>query len=644
MKTRKVILLQLPIQSHDYEYSMENIPLALGYLQGFAEEYLQRTAITIAPETIMSWGGDAAILHWLEQESPDVIGFSCKLWNLTRTLYLCHELHQCLPQTLLVLGGPEITPDNTYLLNCGGFDVGVVGEGEETFRDLLVSLEQEKKDWSNIPGLLYAQEGHWRLSRQRPLLQSLDKIPSPYLNGIVKPSRLKTIAIESVRGCVHRCSYCYYHKNYPQLRTFSLPRIEAELRWALENGVQDVYFIDPCFTHRPNIQNLLQLLARVNEKRLHIECELNAEEVTPWLAEALARAGVSEIEIGIQTINPTALHLVRRNWHAAAFLQGVKLLREMGIHVIIDVMIGLPGDRLEDMKRTIDFVVEGELGDDLHLYPLSVLPGTKLREAAQKLGISYQEKPPYLVLKTNEIGPEEMYQAFLYAEELTGIDFFPMDRPVLDDTLSSHDNGSELISKIILQPQNHLVAEAIQPFHLGQCLTIFLDDPSWEDKLSRVGFLMRPLLAANPFCLVDWIIPCARFPSEESIHILRDISYNSIHPINQEYFATHFPIRSPQILVFHQGLSHHQKFLLQIPVPVNGGNVIPPSPTLGDSQQVFWVGFSPNIGQTEKTKYLRKIRRLVGQAPHRLMIDNFPESTPAPNLGLSSVVIVISAA
>jgi radical SAM superfamily enzyme YgiQ (UPF0313 family) len=434
MKKTKVLLLQLPVQSHDYEYSKENIPLALGYLKGFADRFLKRTDIEILPQEVVNLGGDEALLKRIEDASPDVVCFGCALWNIERTLYLCRELKARLPRTLLVLGGPEITTENPYLLTSGHFHVGVVGEGEETFRDLLLRIEQSGRDFKDIPGLFYKEGNRWASGSARPLIDPLDILPSPYLAGIIEPSFLNTMIIETVRGCPHRCTYCYYHKSYSRLRAFDPGRIESELRWAADRGVEEVYFIDPCFGRRPDHQNLLKLVRDINQgRKFSFQCELNAEDLSRELVDQLTLAGLEEVEIGLQTTNPTALEHIRRKLDQERFINGVRMLRDGGVRVRVDIMVGLPGDSLEDVKRTIDFVVGNDLYDDLSLYPLSVLPGTVLRRQAGELDIRYLEHPPYLVLETGDMAPEDIHEAFVYAEETAERDFFPVEAPLIDE-------------------------------------------------------------------------------------------------------------------------------------------------------------------------------------------------------------------
>ena len=225
----KIILIQLPLQGSDFFYSNENIPLAPACLQAVAEG--QGRDVVLLPQDLMSYGSDQAILRFLLDVKPDVVGMSCYLWNLERSLFLARQLHRELPMCTVVLGGPEITPHNEFLLSHNEFDVGVVGQGEHVWNTLLKSFPHVP----DIPGLLKKGEhGQWYFTGIDENGSSVRDLPSPYLLGCLDSHLDKILWLETVRGCVHQCAYCHYHKQFKKLKPFSLDRIEAEVRRAVE--------------------------------------------------------------------------------------------------------------------------------------------------------------------------------------------------------------------------------------------------------------------------------------------------------------------------------------------------------------------------------------------------------------------------
>ena len=284
----KIILLQLPLQGSDFFYSNENIPLAAACLKAVAVG--QGKDVVLLPQHLMSYGSDQAILRFLLDVKPDIVGMSCYLWNLERSLFLARQLHRELPMCTVVLGGPEITPHNEFLLTHGEFDVGVVGQGEHVWDILLKSFPHVP----DIPGLLKKGEhGQWYFTGINENEPSVRDLPSPYLLGCLDSHLDKILWLETVRGCVHQCAYCHYHKQFKKLKPFPLDRIEAEVRRAVEKGIEEIVFLDPCFAGRPGFEKLLDLLGKVTgERNLHFHAELNAEDIDPTACRKIGKGRI----------------------------------------------------------------------------------------------------------------------------------------------------------------------------------------------------------------------------------------------------------------------------------------------------------------------------------------------------------------
>lgn len=530
----KAVLLQLPVQSHDYGYSLENIPFASGYLASYAQKRLpEGVDIEVCPADIGSFGGDAAVLDWIASRGPDIIGFSCYLWNIERSLHIAQQIGEGLGRARIVLGGPEISPDNV-LLRDARFHAAVLGEGEESFGDLLCAWAGGRADLTSIPGLLLKTGHTLEATEKRRAIASLDAIPSPYLAGALGTSYTKTMFLETVRGCLYQCSYCSYHKQFRKLRAFDLDRIAAEIQWALRSGVEEISFIDPCFARRPKLRDLLTILARAQSvRRLKISCELNAEDLDPEMVAELVRAGLSHVEIGLQSTNPKALKLSNRRFDETRFIRGITMLRAAGVHVVTDIMVGLPGDTLGDVKNSIDFVLENSLFDDLNLYPVSVLPNTELRSKASLWGVSYQDRPPYYVVDTPDMSSVDIRDSFSYAESRTGDSYFPVELPYRGSGLSGQ--RGRYAAHLVMSPHG---GGLIPPACIGQALAVEFADPLWLDKKDGIRKSLAPLLEANPYTLVSFIIEDEHFRHDEALPFLRTLAHRAPHLCDREFMST----------------------------------------------------------------------------------------------------------
>jgi hypothetical protein len=605
----KAALVQLPVQSHDYGYSIENVPLAAGYLAGSARYHNPSIEIFICPDLIANIGGDAAILQWIEEVRPEVIGFSCYLWNIERTLHLCGRIKERMEQCIIVLGGPEITPDNDFLLSHSCFDAGVVGEGEETFSELISAVGGGMRALSGIQGLLVREGDAWTSTSHRKPMQDLDRIPSPYLTGGLGLSLNRSMVMETVRGCPMRCTYCYYHKHLPRVRLFRPERIRAEFSWAVQAGIKDVTIIDPCFGRRPGLMPLLESMAGQGEGRPAFSCELNAEDLRGDLVDALARAGLVHVEIGLQSIREKTLQNVGRFFDREAFIRGVRLLKKAGVRVMTDIMVGLPGDRLEDVKRSIDFVLEEGLCDDLSLYPLGILPGTALRSQAARFGISYQPGPPYLVTKTADMDSDDIREAFVYAEEVTGIDYFPVEMPRPGNI--GRPRHDVMVGRII-------VGDGVKDAHvsareIGQALCFEVRDPLFMKYRERLRKRVRDLIDGNPYTLVSWIIPEASLQDPGTREFIASCCPGTDHPMDREYMATVNPRRSCQLFV-SSPLEHGGAVLTQIPL------------SAGDFRSL-WANIPAQAGPDQELIHTGRLAALLGFEPD-IRYHDFPEEKP----------------
>ncbi len=545
----KLFLLQLPIQGHDFYYSKENIPLAASYLQRIAEA--QGIDAELLPSPLMSYGSDQAILRFLIHFQPDMVAMSCYLWNVERSLFLARQLKRHLPSCRIVMGGPEINPDNEFLLRHKDFDIGVVGEGEEVWNDLL----QSHPEIPRIPGILLQEEdGEWHFSGKRLSYSTLHRWTSPFLFGKLDQHLQRVLWVEAVRGCIHRCGYCYYHKQSSGLRVFPLERIVMEVRRAREKGLEEIVFLDPCFIRHPQLDVLLKEMGNINHDRfLKIHAEGNAEAIDPWMAEKMGRVGFARMEVGLQSTKRSTLKRIRRDFEEEGFQKGVHLLRDNGIEVMVDLIAGLPGDRLADICRSLDWVVEHEVSDLLMLYPLSLISGTELHQRSHEYEVRAMPHPPYFVTRNNEITAPEICQAFLHYENRIEEDISPLEVPPALDSVSRMDSlPKELYTEI-----HWHVLDQVHPFsRLNQSLAYaFTLSLSREVLRGHTRWLpyLREYLEENPFTLLSIEVPYNVFPEELNPcwQLARE---QSQHLLDRDYTVPHTPYRSFLIFSRYQGL------------------------------------------------------------------------------------------
>lgn len=358
--------------------------------------------------------GDYALLNWVLSKKPSVVGFGSYVWNEMRNDTLAAGIKAASPHTRIVGGGPRFLHGaEAFLKNNANYDFIVVGEGEETFIEFLGAVSIDEKDFSNIPGLVWRGENNVIANHARPLIEPLDKLPSPYRRGIVDFKMWGVLGTESQRGCPWNCAYCAYAgfshvQPGPGVRYFGIERIVSEFEMALEQRVKNAYFIDPDFlSDRNRAIRLCKALSGINrDHSIRIYVEIRAESVDEDVAEALWAAGVKFAAVGIQSIYPDVVKISGRNNDPDRFASGIRALLSKKIDVSAGVIVGLPGDDGTSGPKTIEWVEH--LGAKVDLFLFYVIPGSKFWKEAENFNIKFADYPPYYVTHNSKIGKSEI--------------------------------------------------------------------------------------------------------------------------------------------------------------------------------------------------------------------------------------------
>lgn len=347
---------------------------------------------------------------------PDVVGVSCYLWNLDAFRFITAEIKKIHPKIQIVWGGPEMAWD---WAQAGKFDDLAVdyivsGEGEETFRQLLLALMSPPFALDYISGLSWRHGHHFKGNEKRAPFGSLASIPSPYLSGVVESELMSQknlqANIETQRGCNLRCSYCIYHKDMDRISYAPLERTLAEVAWCLRNGCRDVRFVDANFGS--NFDHAKALMRGLIE--MNAECRLMFELIPGFIDGELADlfaefSGLHdwndlELGIGVQTANLDVLRIVRRGIKIEKFEATLRLLVERQIQCKVDLILGLPGETEESWNRTLEWICRALRGSQRYFlccHILRGLPATELLEISQKYGQVFTDRDK----------PHELYES-----------------------------------------------------------------------------------------------------------------------------------------------------------------------------------------------------------------------------------------
>jgi anaerobic magnesium-protoporphyrin IX monomethyl ester cyclase len=395
--------------------------LALGYLKAYAlQDHLIRQNSEIEIIDFDTEGLNVQqVIYYLSQRKPDIVGFSCYCWNIEKVLDTARILKTLHPHIKIVLGGPEVGPiGSKYLREYAFLDVVIRGEGEFTCAEL-VKYYLGQGSLQEIAGITYRANGQVIENPDRPPIENLGELPSPYLEGILIP-RDKVTYIETYRGCIFKCHYCFEGKNLPKLRFFPDERVKREIELVMSHPeIKTFHFVDTVFNFRKDrLEKIAGMIASANRYGAELRTvEIIAEFVDEETVELFKKAHVRSIETGPQTVNEDTLKNVNRFYKAEQFRNGVRLLEENGIEVTTDLIIGLPGDTFFKFVKSVKTLMDMH-PTTLVFSILHVLPGTILYEKSKEFDLKFNDKAPHLVLSAPDFPFEDIDKAVIMAFSL----------------------------------------------------------------------------------------------------------------------------------------------------------------------------------------------------------------------------------
>lgn len=339
----------------------------------------------------------------LYNRQPDVVGFSCYIWNIEQTLQVIELLRKVMPSVKIVLGGPEVSYDTkTWFERADEIDFIVVGEGEETFKHFLEELTGEQK-YHLIFGLSYRKQDEIIINPPRPKLD-LKTAPSPYrfqsdLDGLSK----RVTYFETSRGCPFSCQFCLSSIE-TGVRYYNIEQVKSDLLYLIENGAKLIKFVDRTFNIRRNYAlEIFQFLID-NHNGCVFQFEITADIMRPEVIDFLnenAPTGIFRFEIGVQSTNDATNELVMRKQNFEKLKRTVTMVKEGGkIAQHLDLIAGLPEEDYQSFRKTFNDVFEMR-PEELQLGFLKMLRGTGLRLRAEEHDYVYMDHAPYEILSNN---------------------------------------------------------------------------------------------------------------------------------------------------------------------------------------------------------------------------------------------------
>ena len=417
--------------------------LAVHSLKAYAKEY--QPYIEIGEFTINNRVDD--ILTGIYKRKPDVLCFSCYIWNIRYVEELIKEYHKLCPNVPIWLGGPEVSFEATEFLEMHPEVTGImIGEGEETFRELCGYYQvANQHSLSDIKGIAYRKikkqnydnenvesmkgpslscknqmkemEFHIEDKEQNvteiivtPLRPIMDMRKIPFCYDKIEDFSNRIIYYESSRGCPFSCSYCLSSVD-KKLRFRDLEQVKEELAFFIEKKVPQVKFVDRTFNCKhAHAMEIWRFIKEHDNGVTNFHFEISADLLNEEELELISnmRPGLIQLEIGVQSTNEITVKEIKRTMKLERLKETVRAIQSFkNIHQHLDLIAGLPYEDYVTFQKSFDDVYALQT-EQLQLGFLKVLKGSYMYEHRKEYKICYHNSPPYEVFSTKWISFDEI--------------------------------------------------------------------------------------------------------------------------------------------------------------------------------------------------------------------------------------------
>lgn len=372
--------------------------LAVYSLRAYAKDYQDQ--IVIGEYTINNRVD--YILEQIYKAKPDVLCFSCYIWNMDYVEELITEYHKLCPEVPIWVGGPEVSYEvETFLAEHPQVTGVMIGEGERTFKQLCKYYVNRAGSLEEIRGIAFRDQDSGK-TVFTPAQEPMNMSDIPFCYDHIENFENRIIYYESSRGCPFNCSYCLSSID-KKLRFRDIELVKKELAFFIEKKVPQVKFVDRTFNCRHD--HAMEIWRFVKEydngiTNFHFEISadlLNEEELA--LIHDM-RPGLIQLEIGVQSTNETTIREIHRTMKLELLKDIVRKIQSgENIHEHLDLIAGLPYEDYATFAKSFDEIYALK-PNQLQLGFLKVLKGSYMYEHAAEYEIVYHEKTPYEVMKT----------------------------------------------------------------------------------------------------------------------------------------------------------------------------------------------------------------------------------------------------
>lgn len=340
------------------------------------------------------------IAEQLLAKNTAIIGIGVYIWNVIPVSELIQTLRKVSPETIIVLGGPEVSYD-PIRVNMDAADYMVRGEGEVAFYELCKVILNKQVASDRI---IHADT------------VSLDEIELPYRYYNDEDVKNRYIYVEASRGCPFSCEFCLSSMDN-RVRNLFIDRLLIEFEELWQRGVRNFKFIDRTFNLNPKISNQILdfFLSKDADYFVHFEVIPDHFPISIQQRIKQFKPASLQLEVGIQTLNTDVAANIHRKLNIEKIKENIAFLEhETHAHMHLDLIVGLPGENLKSFGQGLNKLCD-LTGAEIQIGILKNLSGTSLSRHDMAYSMAYSDIPPYDILKNDQLSFDDLQKMKRFA-------------------------------------------------------------------------------------------------------------------------------------------------------------------------------------------------------------------------------------
>jgi anaerobic magnesium-protoporphyrin IX monomethyl ester cyclase len=388
-KSVKIALVNPPPQPGAFVHYQSPL-IGLAYLAAVLEKNGYEVTVADCPPLNMTYEGLKREVVSLE---PDIVGITSVTVTFSSALQAARVIKEVYPRTIIVLGGPHVTVmDEKTLSEQPETDIVVRGEGEQTMLELAdIVSKSNLKNLGEVAGITFRKNGQIVRTPDRPLIQNLDQLPYPaYKFFPLRNYRLfgkLILPVISSRGCPFQCAFCLAPRMAgKRFRARSPKNVVDELEWSRDAYEPDAFtFHDETFTY--DKKRVFEICDEMKNRHIGLpwDCSTRVDQITKEVLAKMRAANCQLVSFGVESGSQKILNAMKKGTMVEQNERAIRWAKEVGISVTISVIIGYPGETVDTLEQTLDFIRRTE-PDDVHMSLATPYPGIELCDLMKEKG------------------------------------------------------------------------------------------------------------------------------------------------------------------------------------------------------------------------------------------------------------------